>query len=99
MFVPSLSWQNDHHYMKVAQKDAFSYLHGGIASLLPEQVQIPEVLDTVADRVQPYARNWLAPSTSVRQLPVTHVVRVGLCETTMFEFSSSVRLSRASLGK
>jgi hypothetical protein len=84
MFVPSLSWQNDHHYMKVAQKDAFSYLHGGIASLLPEQVQIPEVLDTVADCVQPDARNWLTPRTGVRQLPVTNVVRVGLCDAPSF---------------
>jgi hypothetical protein len=26
MFVPSLPWQNDHFYSKMAQKDAFSYL-------------------------------------------------------------------------
>jgi hypothetical protein len=27
MFVPSLSWQNGHFHIQIAQKDAFSYLH------------------------------------------------------------------------
>jgi hypothetical protein len=26
MFVPSQSWQNEHLYIKMAKKDAFSYL-------------------------------------------------------------------------
>jgi len=26
MFVPSLSWYNEHLYIKMAKKDAFSYL-------------------------------------------------------------------------